>query len=247
MATVLPRTTLCAIVRDEKTNPAGGIADFIHCIVPHVEQAVIVDTHSTDGTREILGDLQGKYPHMQVLDHEFAGFADARNCSLDAARRLKRFWQNIPYALVLDADERLFEDDFRQLAEFMKNNPRQNYSFRFLHIAPENNLEWRAVHPKRLFRLDNKVSFKRYRWESVDGCEGGIYTPVKIKHFVSNAKGYKHKLEWYEGFAYQFDNKLPIIPQISSPGFDDYKMVSPSRQKFNEDAVAAQKALEINA
>ena len=49
---VLPNTSLCAIVRDEMMNPAGGIADFVDSTVPFVEQAVIVDTGSLDGTRQ---------------------------------------------------------------------------------------------------------------------------------------------------------------------------------------------------
>nr|MBP7708770.1 hypothetical protein [Candidatus Pacearchaeota archaeon] len=53
--TILPDTSLCAIVRDEIINPAqlpgkSGIRSFVESHVPYVEQAVIVDTGSVDGT-----------------------------------------------------------------------------------------------------------------------------------------------------------------------------------------------------
>ena len=31
---VLPDTSLCAIVRDEKMNPAGGVVDFVDSTMP---------------------------------------------------------------------------------------------------------------------------------------------------------------------------------------------------------------------
>lgn len=58
MTLVLPNTSLCSIVRDELMNPAGGIKDFMECIVPYVERAVIVDTGSLDGTREVLEEAK---------------------------------------------------------------------------------------------------------------------------------------------------------------------------------------------
>src|SRR3989338_11169897 len=79
---ILPNTALCAIVRDELMNPAGGIENFVRLNVPHVEEAVIVDTGSVDGTREKLEELREQYPHMKVFDHPFDGFANSRNYSL---------------------------------------------------------------------------------------------------------------------------------------------------------------------
>lgn len=82
---ILSDCALCAIVRDEKMNPAGGIKKFVDSHVPFVEEAVIVDTGSIDGTREILEELESQYPNLKVHDIKFKGFADARNYSLDYA------------------------------------------------------------------------------------------------------------------------------------------------------------------
>ena len=96
---ILEDVSLCAIVRDEKMNPAGGIQRFIESHVPFVEEAVIVDTGSKDGTREILEELESRYSNLRIFDHPFDGYGPSRNYSLEKA--------NCKYVLVLDADELL--------------------------------------------------------------------------------------------------------------------------------------------
>ena len=106
-AHTLPDTSLCAIVRDEIVNPEGGIVDFGDSTVPFVEKAVILDTGSVDGTYETLLGLSELYPHLHVFQHGFEGYGPSRN------RALKKI--DTELVLVLDADERLTEDDFRTL------------------------------------------------------------------------------------------------------------------------------------
>jgi len=72
----IPRFSLCAIVRDEIQNPTGGVEDFLAWTLPFVEEAVVVDTGSIDGTKEILTRAQEIYPHLKVYDPTFEGFAE---------------------------------------------------------------------------------------------------------------------------------------------------------------------------
>lgn len=65
---MMPDVSLCAIVRDEAMNPAGGVVKFIDAHMPYVEEGVVVDTGSIDGTREILEEMQAKYPHLKIFD-----------------------------------------------------------------------------------------------------------------------------------------------------------------------------------
>ena len=76
---ILPDTSICAIVRDEIMNAAKGIVDFVESTVPFVEEAVIVDTGSKDGTREALEELSAVYPNLRVLDRPFDDYASSRN------------------------------------------------------------------------------------------------------------------------------------------------------------------------
>ena len=95
---VLKDTSLCTIVRDEIDNPAGGVVDFVDSVMPYVEEGVVLDTGSTDGTRGALEDLQKKYSNLRVFDRAFDGFASSRNYALRGVRTKRAF--------VLDADDR---------------------------------------------------------------------------------------------------------------------------------------------
>jgi tetratricopeptide (TPR) repeat protein len=87
--------SLCMIVKNEQDWLAGAV-DSVRSIV---DEVIIVDTGSTDATRE-----RAKSLGAEVLTHPWgASFADARNVSLAAARH--------SWVLVLDADERIAARD----------------------------------------------------------------------------------------------------------------------------------------
>ncbi|MDO8656691.1 MAG: glycosyltransferase, partial [Nanoarchaeota archaeon] len=140
----LPDTSLCAIVRDEAMNPAGGIIDFVDSTLPFVEQAVIVDTGSVDGTREMLEQLESEYRNLTIVDAPFTDYASARNVSLKYAKT--------KIALVLDADERLNRTDFKKLSATMYATPRWGYNLKIKDIFPNGEKEG-GIHNPRLFYL----------------------------------------------------------------------------------------------
>lgn len=200
---VLPDTCLTAIIRDEKMNPAGGVERFLKSTIPHVERAVVVDTGSVDGTREILDTLEKEFSQLAVYDHPFNGYADARNESLTHVQTRR--------ALVLDADELMTRKGFEELAETLQKNPLAFfYMFNFVKMAPNENFQ-RAVtgiHASRLFDA-KKVKFEGYLWEvaRVDGPKREdsyedyryyMALPI-IYHFMPSPKGTREKrTHWYE-------------------------------------------------
>ena len=113
---VLKDTSLCAIVRDEEMNPAGGIRDYLHCVLPFIEQAIVVDTGSVDGTRQILEEMQGQYKNLKVFDHAFDGFAQSRNSVFDY---IKKNNLGTKYSLFLDADERIPREGFDAMQKLL--------------------------------------------------------------------------------------------------------------------------------
>ncbi|MDI6871273.1 MAG: glycosyltransferase [Bacillota bacterium] len=97
-----PSVSLCVIARDEEDVLASCLASARHL----VQEIIVVDTGSTDRTKEVAAQAGAK-----VLDFPWTGdFAAARNRSLDEAQG--------EWILVLDADELLrpvTREDFARL------------------------------------------------------------------------------------------------------------------------------------
>jgi len=99
----MPRISLCIIVRDEAEMLAGRLESA----APAVDEIIVLDTGSTDNTREIVGDCEAT-----VIPAAWTDFRTARNQVL---RRATGDW-----ALVLDADEEVIlktPDQLRELAD----------------------------------------------------------------------------------------------------------------------------------
>jgi glycosyltransferase involved in cell wall biosynthesis len=241
--TKLPNICLCAIVRDEEINPAGGIQDFLDCTLPFVENAVIVDTGSTDKTREILEDAKSKYPNLKVEGYLFDGYAQARNFSLVHARNLG------DYALVLDADERLFAEDFSKLNKTLESNPAGiNFMIQDIFLNTQVKQYYSGLHNPRCFSLktEERFHYKNIRGENTY-CEwlytsGGkvidlgelltgkiIDSEITIKHFLPPTQnGIIEKENWYTRF------KNPLTQtQSQDSNFPLWKQLNPKRREFN--------------
>lgn len=224
---ILQDISLCAIVRDEKMNPAGGIRRFVEMHVPYVEVAVIVDTGSKDGTREILEELQGQYPNLEVYDREFDGYSNSRNYSLGLLETRK--------ALILDADERLTRQDFQELGAKLKAIDKEGYVFDFLNVYPSGGVRLGSEgHNPRLF----SVNLPRTRYQGraevlhFDDKPFMQHTDkiekigISIKHFLPEAKARGNKQhDWYNrDFVVPW--KRPDAPSDCST-FRQWKVYNP--------------------
>lgn len=87
---------LCMTVKDEAGNIAGCLADIVDLFA----QVVIIDTGSTDGTRELLRERLGIEPLFMPLDPDEC-------CALSSPRNLGFEQFGTPWLMTLDADERL--------------------------------------------------------------------------------------------------------------------------------------------
>lgn len=98
--------SLCMIVKNEEKN----LNECLELAKTYVDEIVIVDTGSMDNTVEIAKKHGAKIYHFDWIDD----FSSARNESLNHAEG--------KWILVLDADERIKEEDGRIIRESIKNN-----------------------------------------------------------------------------------------------------------------------------
>lgn len=226
MEPLLSDITLASIVRDEIENPAGGIIDYIESTVPFFESAVVVDTGSVDGTYQALCNSAEKHSNLRVYSRIFDGFAPSRNFSLDKVTTSK--------AMILDADERLTEEDFKNLADFIKKNPSWGYDLEIIEVFPNRvkSPRWIGTLNPRIFSVEGTRFFSDdYYAEDIPAelCYNNVLTPpVKIKHFMPSEQALQRKKElWYKNKSWESST----LKEISSR--DGWKKYNPMRENLN--------------
>jgi tetratricopeptide (TPR) repeat protein len=177
-----PLLSASLIVRNEERFLEG----CLRSLAGRADEIVVVDTGSTDRSREIAGDLGAR-----VIDHEWADdFAAARNAAIDAARGA--------WILYIDADERLVEFDhdavLPQLADPM------HVCYRVLFRPRTGSTRYREY---RLFRNHPDLRFRGVMHESLLPALGELCartaflvgdSPVALDHLgYDGDQGHKHE------------------------------------------------------
>jgi glycosyltransferase involved in cell wall biosynthesis len=164
------------IVKNEEKN----IGRALSSVKPVVDEMIVVDTGSTDGTREIARSLGAK-----VYDHRWKDdFSDARNFALSKATG--------KWALILDADEVISPLDHKELKGLIaaagttgRNNRPVAYTFTTRNYVNEFNVSgWTAndgLYPEeeagtgwfpgdkvRLFPVDERIHFENAVHERIE-------------------------------------------------------------------------------
>ena len=180
-----PGVSLCMIVKDEEDNLARCLAS----VKPIVDEMIVVDTGSTDRTRDIAEFLGAR-----VYDFEWKDdFAEARNFSLSKA---KGGW-----ILILDADEVISSKDYVKFQSIVRRRPKKpiaysittrNYCTLANTIGWETNLGeypaeeagfgWLPSAKVRLFYGRSRVRFEGAVHEMVDPALKRAHIPVKSCH-----------------------------------------------------------------
>lgn len=142
------RVALTMIVKDG----ANDIRRCLESVIHQVDEVVIaIDDRTTDTTREILREFEGRYwPKMQVLSFTFEDFSQARNVALAAV-------QDADWILWMDADETLH--GARQLRNYLQSRFYEGFGIEQHHLVIDFQQNMRPDRPIRLFRADRGYQF----------------------------------------------------------------------------------------
>ena len=138
--------SLCMIVRNE----AGHLAECLRSAEGLVDEIIVVDTGSTDQTKQVAAAAGAKVFDFPWIDD----FAAARNEALRHATCEWIFW--------LDADDRLDEDNRRKIRALIDRLGDENLAFimRCVSLAPDGQTVLSIVDHPRLFRRQPGVAWK---------------------------------------------------------------------------------------
>jgi glycosyltransferase involved in cell wall biosynthesis len=200
--------TLSMIVKNE----AGRYLErVLHGCLPAVDQAVIIDDHSTDNTREICQTLCATYNvPLKLIENTASSFSNE-------IKLRKQQWQETiaeepDWILNLDADE-VLENAFLTVKDRLLNQADLDlYSLRLFDFWDENHYRedtyWQAHLFYRPFLLRYQPAFP-YEWletpvhcgrfpENIFKLPNGI-SDIRVKHFGwANEMDRKQKYERYQ-------------------------------------------------
>jgi tetratricopeptide (TPR) repeat protein len=98
---------ICMIVRDERAN----LEELLPSLRGEVDEVVVVDTGSVDGSADLAGSLGARVLHEPWTDD----FASARNAGLARLRTSHALW--------LDADDRVGAEDLARIRDAVRRHP----------------------------------------------------------------------------------------------------------------------------
>lgn len=168
--------SLCCIVKNEEPN----LKDFLNKLKPYADEIIVVDTGSTDKTKEIAKQFTDK-----VFDFEWNDdFSAARNFSVEKAAN--------EWILVLDPDEVIEEKDLIKIKDIIKEN-KDFLGYRLIQETCHNGKVVSIRGICRLFKNDKRFIYPIH--ETVKHSIKSIgKTGIVIKHYP---KLNKEKTDYY--------------------------------------------------
>lgn len=177
------RISAAAIVKNEEKN----IKNWLNCVKQIADEIVVVDTGSTDNTKQILAANQVKiYDFIWQND-----FSAARNYAIS---KLTGDW-----IIFLDADEKFSDDSIQLVQKNIKkyhNNKNVDAFFcRYTNFDSDNNNNFiSSYYQLRIFRKDDKLYYKNPIHEELQRHDGKDVKMAQLPEISIYHTGYSSSL-----------------------------------------------------
>ncbi|MGC8493862.1 MAG: glycosyltransferase [Syntrophobacteraceae bacterium] len=139
-----PGLSVCMIVKNESAN----IADALACFTPFADELIVVDTGSSDNTKEIAARFTPRVYDFEWIDD----FAAARNFALSKASGSYHLW--------VDADDRFDEENQRRI-ESLKSDFDGKKAFYFILQNRQEGMAPTSCRQLRCFPIAEGIRFER--------------------------------------------------------------------------------------
>jgi glycosyltransferase involved in cell wall biosynthesis len=195
-----PKVSLCMIVRNEESN----LADCLRSVSDLVDEMIVVDTGSTDRTKEVAQRHGAKVFDFPWIDH----FAAARNESLRHATGQWIFW--------LDADDRVDEENRTRLRALFAGLEDENAAYVMKCLClPDASGVSTVVDHLRLFRNHPEVRWTFRVHEQILPALRGRKADVRWSDVVIHHTGYQNQA--LRGKKLERDLRLLQLEQTEQP------------------------------
>jgi hypothetical protein len=154
-----PRLALAAIMRDE----AVCIENMLRSVLPVASYVALLDTGSTDRTVAIAREVLGASGFPFAIRE---GFRDAFNDDFSAMRNaaIDMVPDDIPWVLMLDADEELVAEDYAPLLELIAQGAHDAYALPRYNFPGDDKQGQVAPYPDRQIRLFRHTPERRIHY-----------------------------------------------------------------------------------
>ena len=139
-----PGLSVCMIVKNESAN----LADALACLTPFADEIIVVDTGSTDDTREIAARFTSRVYDFEWVDD----FAAARNFAMSKATKSYHLW--------VDADDR-FDTENQGRIESLKAGFDGTKAYYFILVNRQEGLAPTSCRQLRCFPNEDAIRFHR--------------------------------------------------------------------------------------
>jgi len=162
-------------------DEAENIRAVFNCFSSVVDEIIVVDCESTDGTRELARKLGARVYNIG----QCPGYGEMRSISVHLAKT--------DWAIVIDGDERMLPQDVSKIPDLIKLDydlislPRQHYRAFDMSICENPDLSVYADWQARMVRIMPYIRWVRKVHEQLRGIEKGrelkeLSNPI-IRHF----------------------------------------------------------------